>query len=283
MTVLGGRPLLAGALVALLAGVAAAQPAADVPWFAVADRQDGGSWIGGAFTWAPVEEASIGSGSLMRLDVAGQYVSDSGLGGYGQAPLSLIQADIRNAAELGNLEGGVLYALGVGPTGLLLRLGLTAPTAAAADEGAYANILSSYLRPTDFALAWPRTVWARASTSAILRLGPALVRGDVGLDLALAALDDELDSPDPLLRVNAAAGFDGGLLAFFAELSAITGVGSNDDVGVYEQDLMTTAALSAHLGLPAIEPSLAVGVPLHSDVRDLIPVFVSAGIKVTLP
>jgi hypothetical protein len=283
VTVLGGRPLLAVALVSLVAGNAAAQPAADAPWLALADRQDGGSWVGGAFTWAPVDEASIGSGSLMRLDVAGQYVSESGLGGYVQAPLSLIQADIRNAAELGNLEGGALYALGAGPAGLLFRLGLTAPTAAASDEGGYANILSSYLRPSDFALAWPRTVWARASSSAILQLGPALVRGDAGLDLALAALDDELDTADPLLRVNAAAGFDSGLLAFFGELSAITGLGNNDDVGVYEQDLMTTAALSAHLGLPAIEPSLAIGVPLHSDVRDLISFFVSAGIKVTLP
>ncbi|HEU5055711.1 MAG TPA: hypothetical protein VFU21_04275 [Kofleriaceae bacterium] len=277
--------LFALAVFALLAGRAVAGPADDTPWFTLADRQDGGSWIGGAITWAPLEDAAfVGGGSILRLDVAGQYFTASGLGGYGVLPVARLSADEQDATAIGNLEGGALYALGAGPAGILLRLGLTAPTAPASDaDGSFATILAAYTRPGDFALAWPRTIWARASTSAIVQLGPALVRGDAGLDVAVAALDDDLDSPDPLLRLNGAAGLDLGLVAAFAELSAITGIGSDDDGGIYEQDVATTAALSAHLRLPAIEPSLAVGLPLDSDVRDLIPFFVSAGVKLSLP
>jgi len=90
-----------------------------------------------------------------------------------------------DATAVGNLEGGALYALHGGASDLLLRLGLSLPTASSSDrDGTFANILAAYARPTDFALAWPRTMWIRASASPVVWSGPAILRADAGLDLA---------------------------------------------------------------------------------------------------
>jgi len=278
--------LFAAGALTLVHGAALAQPVSGLPGLVLLDRQDGVSSAGAALTWAPItDEAFIGDGSVIRLDLSGEYaIGSSGFAAYGVIPLALLRADAVDATAAGNLEGGALYALHSGPSDFLFRLGLTLPTASSGDsDGAFANILAAYARPTDFALAWPRTVWIRASASPVVRSGLAILRADAGLDLAAAALDDELDSPDPLLRVNLAGGVDTGRIAALAELSAVTGVGSDDDVGVYEQDIAYAGALSAHLRGAALEPSLAVGLPLNSDVRDLISFFLVAGLQGRLP
>lgn len=273
-------------VLALVHGTAVAQPVPGVPGLALLDRQDGVSSAGASLTWAPISDAAfIGDGSVFRLDLSGEYaIGGSGFSAYGVLPLASLQGDMVDATGVGNLEGGALYALRGGPSDLLFRVGLTLPTASSGDdEGAFANFLAAYARPTDFALAWPRTMWVRASASPVVRAGLAILRADAGLDLAVAALDDQLDSPDPLLRVNLAGGVDSGRFAALAELSAITGLGSDDDGGIYEQDIAYAGALSGHLRGAALEPSLAVGLPLNSDVRDLVSLFVVAGVQGRLP
>lgn len=284
----------AAAALLLLPGAAIAQPGdppatarpADLPALALLDRQDGVSSAAASLTWAPISDATfVGDGSVFRLDLSGEYaIGSSGFTAYGVIPLAHLNADLVDAIGPGNLEGGATYALHSGWSDLLLRAGLTLPTASSSDsDGAFANILAALARPTDFALAWPRTTWIRVSASPIVRSGLAVLRADAGFDLAVAALDDELDSPDPLLRANLAGGVDTGRFAALAELSAITGVGSDDDVGIYEQDITYTGAVSAHLRGGTLEPSLAVGLPLNSDFRDLVSLFVVAGLQGRLP
>jgi hypothetical protein len=278
--------MYAAGLLALVHGAAVAQPVPGVPGLALLDRQDGVSSAGASLTLAPISDPTfIGDGLVFRLDLSAEYAfGASGFSAYGVVPLALLQGDMVDATAVGNLEGGALYALHGGARELLVRLGLSLPTASSSDsDGAFANILGAYARPTDFALAWPRTMWLRASASPVVRSGLAILRADAGLDLAVAALDEELDSPDPLLRVNLAGGVDSGRFAALAELSAITGIGSDDDVGIYEQDIAYAAALSGHLRGAAVEPSLAVGLPLNSDVRDLLSLFVVAGLQGRLP
>jgi len=272
------------ALLAGLSGIASGQPAAGAPTLATLDRQNGATGVGAALGWAPIDDiAFAGGGSVVRLDLFGEYVAPNGLGGYGMFALSALSADELDATAPSNLEAGGVYAIHGGANDYLFRLGATLPLAASSDDdGAFANFISAYLRPTDFALAWPRTVWLRASASPILRWGQAFLRIDGGVDVAVAAMDDELDSPDPLLRLNLGGGLDTGALAVAGELSAITGLGDDDDVGIYEQDVATTAAVSAYLRGHTLEPGVAVGMPLDSDVRDLMALFVVASLQARL-
>jgi hypothetical protein len=279
------RCALTFVMIALAAGSAAAQPMAGSPTFATMDRQDGESKIGAALGWTFFDIPGPGDLSALHVDIYGHYVGASGLGGYGQVPLGFAFADNAEPFEddsesaIGNVEGGLLYMIASGPHDFVLRGGITLPTADDDLNGFYANILSMYsARLTDIALAYPETLWLRLSASPILRSGQLVFRIDGGLDVALST--DNMDEPDPLLRLNVGGGVDTGSFAILGELVTIGDLG-DDSAAVDEndEDFLHTLAISARFRAGSIEPGVALGFPLDESVRDIVDFFLIASLQ----
>lgn len=272
------RCALALVMIALAAGTVAAQPIAGSPTFATLDRQDGESKIGGAVGWTFFDDDAFGPESdvsAARFDLYGHYVAPSGFGGYGQLAFSSIFTDEEDESGIGNVEGGVVYVIPTGMHDIVLRGGITLPTADD-DEGAFANIFASWPRLTDLALAYPETFWLRLSASPILRAGQFVFRIDGGIDFAVSSDGEE---PDPLGRLNLGGGIDAGGFAILGELVTITSLGDDDDVAGDDEDFLHTAAISARFRAGSIEPGLALGFPLDEDIRDGIEFFLIGGLQ----
>lgn len=266
---------------ALSPGGAAADSAAvdDAPTFATLDRQAGGTAVGASLAYTRFDDDGfIGAGSALRLDLYGHVVGPRGIGAYGIVPLSSVSGDTVDERGIGNVEGGVLYVEAREVATFVLRGGLTLPTASG-EDGLGANLMGTFPRMTDFASIWPRTLWLRASASALLRRGMLVARIDAGVDTPVGTFDDGIFDPDPLVRLNLGGGLDGGPAAVLLELVNIAGVGDVDDVGVYEEDLSSTIALTGRLSAGRVQPMLSVGLPLDERFRSIFEVWVSVGVE----
>jgi hypothetical protein len=274
------RCALALVMIALAAGIAAAQPMAGSPTFATMDRQDGESAIGGALGWTFFDNDGPGDISTLRLDIYGHYVSESGLGGYGQLPVSFLFVDdvpgLDDETGIGNLEGGVLYVIPSGAIDFVLRGGITLPTADD-DEGIIPNVFGTWPRLTDVALAFPETFLLRLSASPIFRSGQFVLRLDGGVDFSVSSDGEE---PDPVLRLNVGGGIDTGTFAVLGELVTIGNVGDDDvEVDENDEDFLHTLSVSARFRAGAIEPGVALGFPLDDSIREFMDFFVIAGLQ----
>ncbi len=272
------RCALAFVMIALAAGTVAAQPMAGSPTFATLDRQDGESKIGGAVGWTFFDDDAFGPDqdvSAARFDIYGHYVAPSGIGGYGQIAFSSIFTDEEDESGIGNVEGGVIYVIRTGMHDIVLRGGITLPTADD-DEGSIANIFATWPRLTDLALAAPETFWLRLSASPILRAGQFVFRIDGGIDFAVSSDGEE---PDPFGRLNIGGGIDTGSVAILGELVTLTSLGDDDDVAGDDEDFIHTAAISARFRLGSLEPGIALGFPLDEDIREGIEFFLIAGLQ----
>ena len=271
------RCALALVMIALAAGTVAAQPMAGSPTFATMDRQDGESKIGGAVGWTFFDDDAFAEQdiSAARFDIYGHYVAPSGIGGYGQIILSSIFSDEDDESAVGNVEGGVIYVIRTGMHDIVLRGGITLPTADD-DEGAFANIFATWPRLTDLALAAPETFWLRLSASPILRAGQFVFRIDGGIDFAVSSDGEE---PDPFGRLNLGGGIDTGGFAILGELVTMTSLGDDDDATGDDEDFVHTAAISGRFRLGALEPGVALGFPLDEDIREGIEFFLIAGLQ----
>lgn len=273
------RCALALVMIALAAGTVAAQPMAGSPTFATMDRQDGESKIGGAIGWTFFDDDNFSDEDInaVRFDIYGHYVAPSGIGGYGQIALSSVFTDEDDESAVGNVEGGVVYVVRTGMHDIVLRGGITLPTADD-DEGAFANIFATYPRLTDLAMAAPETFWLRLSASPILRAGQFVFRIDGGIDFAVSSDGEE---PDPLGRLNLGGGIDTGGFAILGELVTLTSLGDDDDPAGDDEDFIHTAAVSARFRAGSLEPGVALGFPLDEDVRDGLGIefFLIAGLQ----
>ena len=273
------RCALALVMIALAAGTVAAQPMAGSPTFATMDRQDGESKIGGAIGWTFFDDDNFSDEDInaVRFDIYGHYVAPSGIGGYGQINMSSVFTDEDDESAVGNVEGGVVYVIRTGMHDIVLRGGITLPTADD-DEGAFANIFATYPRLTDLAMAAPETFWLRLSASPILRAGQFVFRIDGGIDFAVSSDGEE---PDPLGRLNVGGGIDTGGFVVLGELVTLTSLGDDDDAGGDEEDFIHTAAISARFRAGSLEPGVALGFPLDEDIRDGLGIefFLIAGLQ----
>lgn len=271
-------------LIAVLVGAAA--PAAragggyrpiDVPGFATLDRMDGQSrWgIDGGLTFFDNRANGGNSAHGLRLDLHGQYVGQSGFGGYACVPVSWLLIDNANDQNgVGNIEGGVLYAIPAGQNfDVILRGGLTLPTANT-DQGSLANILAGYGRITDIALAAPQTTWARLSASPVVRSGRLFFRLDAGVD---APISSDVNA-DSLLRLNVGVGFDTGTVAVAAELANVFDAGNTNSAG---DNSLSTLAVSAQFGSGSTVPMVALVLPLNNGVNKLIQLIAELGVEST--
>jgi hypothetical protein len=265
-------------LCALLAGPAAAQPVVgwtDAPTFMTLDRQDGRSFAGAQLGWTFFDRDLIDLTTL-RLDMYGQFVSPSGLGGYGILPLSFAFIDnFDDETAIGNIEGGVLYVVPRGNVDFVLKAGITLPTADDDLNGFITNVLASFPRLTDLAHAAPETLWLRLGASPIFRSGQLIMRVDAGIDVAVSSDGDE---PDPILRLNLGGGVDTGSFAILGELVNVGNLefGPGDD-----QEWLHTLAVSARFRAGTLEPGIAIGFPLDDEINDFIDFFISAGLQGT--
>ena len=269
-------------LALLWAGPAAAQPMVgwtDAPTFMTMDRQDGRSLAGVQLGWTFFDDdevVDLVDVSTLRIDLYGQFVSASGLGGYGIVPISMAFYDgADDDTAIGNVEGGVLYVIPSGNVDFVLKGGITLPTADDDLNGFIANALASFPRLTDLAHAAPETLWLRLGGSPIFRSGQLVFRVDAGIDIAVSSDGD--DEPDPVLRLNAGGGIDTGTFAILGEL---VNTGNLEfGPGEADEEWLHTLAVSGRFRAGTVEPGIAIGFPLDDEINDAIDFFISAGLQ----
>lgn len=254
---------------------ASAQRAPDT---ATLDRGDGitkiGLDLGLTFLDTPIYD------SALRLEPYGQYVFDSGLGFYGALPITASFGDEddpiagdQDDVAIGNVDLGLLFVLD-GPTlSWVFRGGVAAPTASEGLDDRLTNSAGVWPRLTDLALIQADATYFRLSVSPLVHTRRMFLRADLGVDLGIG--EDDFD-PDELVRLNAAAGADLGVVALSIELATLAALDDVDD----DEDFVHTVAFAARFMTEALEPFIAIGAPLDESARDTVDLFVSGGIQV---
>jgi hypothetical protein len=252
----------------LTIGIAHAQRAPDMATF---DRGDGISKIGIDTGLTFLEDPTDTSYDLaLRAEVYGQYVMFSGLGFYGALPLAASfgapgddedpdPPDLlaNDAVALGDLDLGLLYTITQSPTfSLVFRGGVGFPTATSSRDGIATLLAATAPRLTDLALA--TDAWyGRLSVSPLIYANRFFLQADAGVDVGLE------DGADSLLRLNAGAGYDFGVIAFSLELVNIVGLTDGDD------DFSHTLTGTVRFMGDEHRLFLAVGAPLDDSAADL--------------
>jgi len=283
------RPIVAG--VAAVAGVvlSSASALADdetpkdavhSPGFVMIDRFDAASRVGADITYLFLDGGNDGT-TILRFNLAGRYVDPKKhLGGYVQVPFVHGSGNGASNNALGDLEVGFLAMPNLGSNlGMVLRAGITAPTADNAPGDAVFNVVTSVVRLSDLYQALPRGITARLGVSPVYRSGNVFARVDVGLDLNLYEKIDGADSDtaDALIRIDAAVGVDLGSLALGLELANAYLNNSNlDGIG---NKMINVAAVSARARLAAVHPYGGLIIPLDDDSTQIINAAVTVGVE----
>ena len=169
--------------------------------------------------------------TLFAVNVHGQYISPSGLGGYAAFPFVYASIDGESESGIGNLELGGLYALRQSPdTDILLRGGISLDTA---DEEDIFIIVAGQLSPklNDVYSSGLATTWGRAQAQVRHASGTLRIGGMVGFDVPIDGLAAESDGFDGAINVAASIGVQGPSVGFgigFAMIKALTD-GDDDD------------------------------------------------------
>lgn len=229
------------------------------PGFVTTLRQDGVSRAGADLTYLSLEES--GNTTLLRLDLHGHYVEPaSGIGGYAQIPLLLVNGPDDSETVLGGVELGMIYIPKLATPGfaVVLRGGVTLPTVED-DTFAFAGLVATYLRPTDLYAQIPRSSTLRLAASPMFRSGPMFVRLDVGADINV--YNDGGDTVDPGVLLNVGVGLDLGTMAVMTELTTIAVTGDS-------QDAISAAAISTRFRAWVVQPYAALLFPVDDDAGD---------------
>ena len=255
-------PTIAAALVATLSTLAAAGAHADAG-FVTADRLDATSRIGAEIGYLVLDGGAPGTdASGLRFDVHGHFFDQaSRFGGYAVLPvhkLSIEGPQSDRVSALGDIEIGGMYMPEVGNFDLVLRGGITLPTAGETLEGVLTSILVTNSRITDTVLAIPEGVTLRFAASPIFQRGKAVIRADLGLDLNIDQAGGA--EADPLIRLNLAAAYHLPKIAFIGEL--INLIFTGDDAQSLHQLSVGLSGVSGSL-----RPYGAISFPLSETAR----------------
>ena len=227
--------------------------------FITMDRGAAGSEVGGAFSVSLASD-EVGSSNGFRFDAHGRHaLQQVPLSIYWAVPLSIASFQDDTEMALGNIEGGVLHLLSHANHTIVLRGGLTLPTASA-DAGFFANLSGLFVRLADVAAISPETLWLRTSGSALGRAGRIVYRLDLGLDLPLSDADGF--EAEVFLRVNGAVGLQLGRVQISTELvtsGAITGDGDLTD------RFFHSLAGAIHFPIRHVQAYAGLITPLDSD------------------
>jgi hypothetical protein len=223
--------------------------------------------------------------TVLGLTVGGQYVSESGAGGYLVLPLSYLSTDdivtpigtLEGESEmvLGNIEVGGMYARPLGrDADLVFRLGVALPTA---DDDADVGLLQPYAsvpRYGDLVLRWPNSTWLRMAFSPMGRAGIFFWRADVGVDLMIDDDDHAGTDISPIVRVNVGGGLDLGDFEVGAEL--VTNVTSPENDA--SDETASTLGLGARFGTGKAQPGVALILPVGFDDLDQLELVIAASV-----
>lgn len=274
MAAMKHSPLVLLALLALT-GTAVAQdrpPADRVHDFHSLDRHTAQSTFGFALGYEIWDDnAFIDEG--VGIEIAGHFVSTTGIGGYLVLPLSYIQLeDPLNILEedselaLGNLELGGMFVSPVGADMDLIFHGGVALATADDDGAGGAQALASVPRPGDLVLRWPNTTWLRLGFSPMGRAGIFFWRVDLGLDVELDDDDGAGADISPVLHVSAGGGVDLGKADITAELVNVFDDTDDDN----DDESSSMLALGARFGAGSTYPGIALMLPVgDQDIEAL--------------
>lgn len=260
--------VLAGA-VAFAPAPARAQRAPDL---ATLDRGDGISKLGVDLGFDIVDGPYD---AALRIEPYGQYITRIGLGIYGAFPIARSFGGAggtqpEDTFAIGDLDAGLLYVWEPNPTlSWVFRGGIGLPIASDGADAVLTNFVASYPRYTDLALLAPNSFVVRIAVSPLIHADRLYARFDLGVD---AGIDDN-DNGHELIRFNLGGGIDLGAIALGLEL-----VNMYDFDNDAEHFTHTVAGTIRIMG-KSLQPLIAVGTPLDSSGRDLVPFFASVGIQ----
>jgi hypothetical protein len=220
------------------------------------------SWDDSTLVGAPIN-------TILSIDVFGQYVSESGVGGYLTLPLSYVSTEDINIppfgtidgdseVAIGNIELGALYAGRLGKNAdMLFHGGIALPTADDDGVGGALGPLASFTHYNDLVDRWPNSTWLRAGFSPMGRASIIFWRADLGVDLMIDDQDDVSDI-SPVVRVDVGGGVDLGQAEITAELTNTIVSTDNDNA----DDTQSTLALGARFKAGNTQPGLAIILPI---------------------
>lgn len=219
----------------------------------------------GVQTGAALFSEDVGEKKVFRTDVFGSVGLIPNAGVYFNLPISHLTLEgMEDQTELGNAELGGFYSQTLDNLSVIYRLGLSLPTASDDQEAVLTNVASTHARITDFALSNPNYLVLRASASPKLKLGMFFVRGDLGIDTAVATEDRDNNDTEAILRANVAAGVEIANAVVAAEL-ANTGMLTED--GDFNERFLHTAAVSASYDFGPVALLAGVSTPLDDNAR----------------
>ena len=174
--------------------------------------------------------------TLFAINVHGQFISPTGLGGYAAIPFVYGSADDAGGGSdsesgIGNLELGGLYAIRSSPdTDILLRGGIALDTA---DEEDVFLILLGQLSPrlNDVYASGFATTWGRAQAQVRHASGNIRLGGMIGFDLPIDGLAADSEGFTGAFNAAASIGIQGPSVGFgigFAMIKAITDNDTDD-------------------------------------------------------
>ena len=257
---------------------ASAPDATALPGFAQLDRMSTVSSAGADLSYLSLDDDGAGDVfdvTVLRLDLHGQYISPvSRFGGYAQVPVSMVFGEGDDSQSIGNLELGGIYAprLGNPDVGVILRGGVTLPTAGDDVEDFLVNGIAALARPTDLALAIPEGLSLRLGISPVIRNQGFFGRADVGIDLNINNSGN--DTSDPILHYSVGAGYDFGIAAIAAELANVTILGDDG----FGDSTVNMASVSGRVTQGQVHPFVAFLLPLDEDARETIDAVVALGV-----
>ncbi len=131
----------------------------------------------------------FGDVTLLALDLHGQHITPSGLGGYLALPLAYASGGDESESYLGNLELGGLYVIRGANVDAYARGGLAVETASG--EGFEVPITHLISRPADALTTGLGMSWLRLGGGVRLTSGSLVIGGSGGFDVGL---DSEADA-----------------------------------------------------------------------------------------
>jgi hypothetical protein len=237
---------------------------------------------GGELTFVrPDSDGGFKDTTLLRFDAHGQYISQaSGLGGYLSVPFTYASGNNDSISSLGDIEvGGLFLPAGIRSSSfmLVLRGGLTLPTASDAFDKAIVGLAGTLTRLTDYYQVIPQGTSLRLGASPIFTSGNLFGRVDLGLDLNLDNSSDK--SAHTFLRFN----LGGGIwatpdVAITAELSTLTDLDGDNNA----DNNLANFALGARFRAGTVQPYIGLVLPLDNDVSDDIDFGFTVGVDAPL-
>ncbi len=210
--------------------------------------------------------------TFFRTELHGQ-VAMGDYGGYLSIPLArnIVSGDGREEiTAFGNLELGGFQKRDLGPLDLILRLGLTLPTADDSIAGFSTNAFSNFARVTDHLNTQPNTFGLRMSASPVWNAGVVFLRADVGVDLLWDTAQVTHDDFQSFFRANVGLGANLGIVTLALEsVNMVTMADSSFAFGEAQLDqTIHTMTAGAWANLGVIHPYISFTAPLDELSRD---------------